>query len=227
MRVLTRAFFTLAYVFKVRLIEYSDWRCESLPRLLYSRRSKLSRHETLKRRDRMQEDVKRAVRQQLAEEFAAKEHTSAVPQRGVISSFADWRFDQYLTMRLLPLFYLLLVLGALAVISVIVAAVFYLSMFAGFIALGIAPLVFLVAVAVIRAALEYLVMAHRIMRIIERMDALPEQVHGLSVRVEGITDHIDHLSGQVDGMNETLVHLRPLLSISDMPRRVLSSLLGK
>lgn len=175
----------------------------------------------------MQEEVKRAVRQQLAEELVAEQRADGAPQRGVISSFADWRFEQYLTMRLLPLFYLLLVVGALAVIAAIVAGVFYLSMTAGFIALGVAPLVFLVAVAVIRAALEYLVMAHRIMRIIERMDALPDQVHGLSVRVEGITDHIDNLSVQVDGMSETLHHLRPLLSISGAPRRMLSSLLGK
>ena len=46
------------------------------------------------------------------------------PQRGVIGSFTDWRFEQYLTMRLLPLFYLLLVVGAMAVIGGIVALCF-------------------------------------------------------------------------------------------------------
>ncbi|MDF1780988.1 MAG: DUF4282 domain-containing protein [Alcanivoracaceae bacterium] len=148
-----------------------------------------------------------------------------IPQRGVISSFTDWRFEQYLTMRLLPLFYLLLVLGAVVVIGAIVAGTFYFSMFAGFIALGVAPLVLLVAVAVIRAALEYLIMAHRIMRIIERMDALPDQVEDLSVRVEGITDHVDNLTGRVEDIHKTLMQVRPLLDISALPRRVLRSLL--
>ena len=147
-------------------------------------------------------------------------------QRGVISSFADWRFDQYLTMRLLPMFYLLLVLGALVVIAGMVAIIFYFSFMAGLIAAGIAPFVLLISVAVIRAALEYLVMAHRIMLIVERMDALPAQVQGLSVRVEEITGHVDQLSDQVEEIHSTLMQVRPLLGMRDLPRRLIKTLLG-
>jgi|GEM_PF-289451 len=163
---------------------------------------------------------------QVENENNSNSRNGAAAQRGVISSFADWRFEQYLTMRLLPLFYLLLVLGALAVIAGLVAITFYFSFMAGLIAAAIAPLVLLISVAVIRAALEYLVMAHRIMLIVERMDALPVQVQGLSVRVEGINGHIDQLTEQVEEIHGTLMQVRPLLGVRNLPGRILKSLLG-
>lgn len=147
------------------------------------------------------------------------------PNKGAIPNLADWRFNRYLTMQLMPLFYLLLILGALVVVAGIVGICFWFSTLAGIIAAVIAPLAFLVIVAVIRAALEYMIMAHRIMRIIERMDALPNQVADLSVRVDGITEHVDQLTHHVDDIHETLMHVQPLLRSAGLPSRLINALL--
>ncbi|MFN3714295.1 MAG: DUF4282 domain-containing protein [Alcanivoracaceae bacterium] len=143
-----------------------------------------------------------------------------VRSAGMIPNLGDWRFNRYLTMQLLPLFYVLLVLGALVVIMVIVAVCFYFSLTAGLIAALASPVVFLVTFAVIRAALEYLIMAHRIMRIIERMDALPGQVSDLAVRVDGITRHVDQLNHQVDDIHGTLMEVRPILRSAGLLSRL-------
>lgn len=145
-------------------------------------------------------------------------------QNRLIRDLADWRFQRYLTMQLLPLFYLLLVLGALAVVSAVVGLCFWINFQAGLVAAAAAPLVLLIAIAVIRAALEYLVMAHRIMRIIERMDALPDQVSALNTRVDTITGHVDQLIHQVDEIHETLMHARPILRSAATTRRLLDGL---
>ncbi|MDX1804081.1 MAG: DUF4282 domain-containing protein [Alcanivorax sp.] len=145
----------------------------------------------------------------------------------LLEDLADWRFDRYLTMQLLPWFYLILVMAAVLLTIVTVVSFFQVSMLAGMTALVAAPFALLVSIAVVRAALEYLVMAHRIMSIIERMDALPEQVHGVSNRVEGISHHVDHLIKRVDHMDATLALLRPLLDSTTLPKRLINSLRGK
>ena len=143
-----------------------------------------------------------------------------VKPTGTIPNIGDWRFNRYLTMQLLPLFYVLLLLGALVVIVSIVIACFYFSLMVGLIAALASPIVFLVTFAVIRAALEYLIMAHRIMRIIERMDALPGQVSELSVRVDGITNHVDQLINHVDDIHGTLMEVRPILRSAGLVSRL-------
>jgi ABC-type multidrug transport system fused ATPase/permease subunit len=146
------------------------------------------------------------------------------PETGVIRGLADWRFNQYLTTRLLPVFYLLLVLGSVALVAAIVGLCFWLDIRAGIIAAAAAPLVLLVMIVVIRTALEYLVSAHRIMRIIERMDALPDQVADLSVRVDGITVHVDQLINHVDDIHDTMMHARPILRSAATTGRLLDVL---
>ena len=141
----------------------------------------------------------------------------------LIRDLGDWRFQRYLTLQLLPLFYLLLIFGALGGVVGIVGLCFWFSITAGVIAAVIAPLALLIAVAVIRAALEYLVMAHRIMRNIERMDALPDQVAGLSERVDGITVHVEQLIRHVDEIHETMMHARPFLRSAASTRRFLDT----
>ena len=142
----------------------------------------------------------------------------------LVPNLADWRFEHYLTMRLLPLFYLLLVAGAAVAVFGIAAACFWISTPIGLIALAVSPLLLLVIVAVVRAALEYLIMAHRIMRIIERMDALPEQVRDLSYRVDGITRQVDRLTDNVQDIHKDLMHVRPLLRSAGLPARLLAFL---
>ena len=142
----------------------------------------------------------------------------------LVPNLADWRFEHYLTMRLLPLFYLLLVAGAAVAVFGIAAACFWISTPIGLIALSVSPLLLLVIVAVVRAALEYLIMAHRIMRIIERMDALPEQVRDLSYRVDGITRQVDRLTDNVQDIHQDLMHVRPLLRSAGFPSRLLAFL---
>jgi ABC-type multidrug transport system fused ATPase/permease subunit len=143
-----------------------------------------------------------------------------VKPTGTIPNIGDWRFNRYLTMQLLPLFYVLLLAGALVVIISIVVVCFYFSLMVGLIAALASPIVFLVTFAVIRAALEYLIMAHRIMRIIERMDALPGQVSELSVRVDGITNHVDQLINHVDDIHGTLMEVRPILRSAGLVSRL-------
>jgi len=142
----------------------------------------------------------------------------------LVPNLADWRFEHYLTMRLLPLFYILLVGGAAVAVAGIAAACFWISTPVGLIASAIAPRLLLVIVAVVRAALEYLIMAHRIMRIIERMDALPDQVRGLSHRVDGITRQVDSLTDNVQDIHQDLMHVRPLLRSAGFPSRLLAFL---
>jgi hypothetical protein len=138
----------------------------------------------------------------------------------LIGGFADWRFERYLTMQLLPLFYVLLVLGLSLCILVLVAGLYFLSPVAGVAATLVAPFVWLVAMAVIRTALEYLAMAHRIMRIIEGMDALPGQVEEVTLRVDGITAHVDTLIRHVDDIHGVLMVVRPLLPASALVSRL-------
>lgn len=153
-----------------------------------------------------------------------RERPPADPGTGVIRGLADWRFNRYLTTQLLPVFYLLLVLGSVVLVAAIVGLCFWLNTLAGIIAAAAAPLVLLVMVVVIRTVLEYLVSAHRIMRIIERMDALPDQVSGLSTRVDGITVHVDQLINHVDDIHETLMHARPFLRSAATTGRLLDVL---
>jgi len=143
---------------------------------------------------------------------------SAIPNIG------DWRFNRYLTMQLLPLFYVLLVFGSFVVIASLVVACFYLSVWLGLVAAIIGPIMFLLTFAIIRAALEYLIMAHRIMRIIERMDSLPDQVSDLSERVDHITGHVDQLIAHVDEIHGTLMDARPFLRSAGLPARIAGAL---
>lgn len=128
----------------------------------------------------------------------------AVPEAGLIGGLLDWRFQRYLTMQLLPVFYLLLVLAAVVVIAGIVGLAFLLSPMAGLITAVVAPFVLLIAVAVIRAVLEYLVMAHRIMRVVENMERIPGHVDQLTARVDVVVSQVDVLGGQVNDIHRTV-----------------------
>lgn len=148
-------------------------------------------------------------------------------QGGLVGGLLDWRFERYLTMQLLPVFYVLLVFAAVMVIGGIVALLFLLSPAAGLIALIVAPFVLLIAIAVIRAVLEYLVMAHRIMRVVENMERIPGHVDQLTARVDAVVERVDGLGGRVEEMHETVMMLRPLLRPAGLPTRVWQALRGK
>lgn len=139
---------------------------------------------------------------------------------GLVSGLFDWRFRHYLTMQLLPVFYVLLILAAVVVIAGIVGIAFLIAPLAGLIALGISPFVLLISVAVIRAVLEYLVMAHRIMRVVENMERIPRHVDRLSDRVDLVVDRVDGLGERVEHIHETVTMLRPLLAPSRMSTRL-------
>ncbi|MDP2227771.1 MAG: DUF4282 domain-containing protein [Moraxellaceae bacterium] len=152
--------------------------------------------------------------------------------RHFLAGLLDLRFTRYLSMQLLPIFYGLLLLGAAVVIAAIVALAFWLEPLWGMACLLAAPLAWLVTAAVIRAALEFLVMAHRIMITVQRMDGIPDHVDALSIRVENITTgfeqvreqvdnihtgfgaisaEVQHVRRQVDGITGTVSLLAPLL----------------
>lgn len=125
-------------------------------------------------------------------------------ETGLLSGLFDWRFQRYLTMQLLPVFYVLLVLAAVVVIAGVVGLAFLWSPMAGLITLVVAPFVLLIAVAVIRAVLEYLVMAHRIMRVVENMERIPGHVDQLTARVDVVVNQVDALGEKVNDMHSTV-----------------------
>lgn len=141
---------------------------------------------------------------------------------GVWAGIVDLRFDRYLTMQLLPVFYLLLLIAASALAFLAVVAGFGASPLAGLITLVAAPFALLLVVVIIRAALEYMVMAHRIMRIIERMDALNDTIHGVSARVDNMDQHVDRVADEFVELNQTLTLLRPLLESASLPSKLFS-----
>lgn len=144
---------------------------------------------------------------------------------GLLSGLFDWRFRRYLTMQLLPVFYVLLILAAIVVIGGMVLLVFLFDPLAGLVAAAVSPFVLLIAVAVIRAVLEYLVMAHRIMRVVENMERIPGHVDQLSARVEGLAGKVEDLGGRVEHMHDTVTMLRPLLAPASLPTRLWRRLL--
>jgi len=100
-------------------------------------------------------------------------------------------------------------------------ASFWLSLPAGMVALVVAPFGFLAAAAVIRAALEYLVMAYRIMETVQDMKGIPGQVHYLSTEFEQIAAEVHHIRGQVDEVTLVVKDLQPVLQTINMPGRLL------
>lgn len=164
--------------------------------------------------------------------------------RHFLDGLLDLRFSRYLSMQLLPIFYGLLLLGAAVVIAAVVALAFWLNPLWGAGTLLLAPLAWLVTAAVIRAALEFLVMAHRIMITVQRMDGIPDHVDALSLRVENITTgfeqvrtqvdnihtcfsaisaEVHHVRRQVDGITGTVNMVKPVLA----PVGVMGRLLGR
>lgn len=152
--------------------------------------------------------------------------------RHFLGGIADLRFGRYLSMQLLPIFYVLLLLGAAVVIAAVAGLAFWLSPWWGLGMLLLAPLAWLVAAAVIRAALEFLVMAYRIMLTVQNMNevaghvaSVSQHIDLLQTRLEGITDNVQDIhqgfgevrqelrkvSGQVDAMQATVDLAGPLL----------------
>lgn len=134
-----------------------------------------------------------------------------------VLQLVDWQFNRYLSMQLLPLLYLLMIIGAVLLVGFFVAASFSSSLWFGLATATLSPLILLVMIAIVRAALEYLVMAHRTMNIVESMNALPDQV----AKVEG---RVQELCTQVEDIHGTVVQLRPLLRSAGLPGRLLDSL---
>ena len=134
-----------------------------------------------------------------------------------ILQMVDWQFNRYLSMQLLPLLYLLMIIGALLLVGFLVAASYSSSLWFGLAATVLSPLLFVVFVAIVRAALESLVMAHRTMSIVESMRALPDQVAKVEGRVEALTSQVEDIHG-------TVIQLRPLLRSAGLPARLLDSL---
>lgn len=155
------------------------------------------------------------------------------PQGGFVNGLrhfgrglVDFRFKQYLSMQLLPLFYALLLLGVLGAFAVINAAAFWYSTHAGFVVLALTPLAMAIAFAVVRATLEFLVMAYRIMETLHRMDRIPEQVDNLNSKVDGISAHVDSfdvkitdIQTMVDDVTHTIGFLKPVSTIGGLIKR--------
>ncbi len=148
-----------------------------------------------------------------------------------LKSFAagvlDLSFKKKMTIELLPLFYALLLLAAAGISLLILSLAFWWSIWAGLVALIFVPLGFLVAVAIIRAALEYLVLAFGILETVNNMNRIPEQVDNLNAQVNYITGELDHviadvtyIRGKVDNVTTTVGLLHPALSLLSLPQRL-------
>ena len=144
------------------------------------------------------------------------------------SGVLDLSFKKKMTIELLPLFYALLLLAAAGISLLIVAGAFWLSIWAGLIALLFVPLGFIVAVAIIRAALEYLVLAFGILETVNNMNRIPEQVDNLNAQVNHITAELNHviedvtyIRGKVDRVTTTVGLLHPALTLLSLPQRLM------
>lgn len=142
----------------------------------------------------------------------------------------DFRFNQYLSMQLLPVFYALLLVGIFGFFVALNAVAFWFSSLAGLITLAITPFGLLIAFAVTRAALEFLVMAYRIMETVQRMDRIPQQVDNLNSKVDGISEHvnsfetrIEHIQRQVDHVTGSIGFLNTISGISGLPGKLFRS----
>lgn len=140
----------------------------------------------------------------------------------------DFRFNQYLSMQLLPVFYALLLLGLLAFFVGVNALAFWYSHMVGIVVLCITPIALLISFAVVRATLEFLVMAYRIMETLHRMDRIPEQVDNLNSKVDGISDkvhgfetQISHIQATVDDVTSTIGFLKPVSGMASIPGKLL------
>ena len=142
----------------------------------------------------------------------------------------DFRFNQYLSMQLLPVFYALLLLGLLAFFVGINVLAFWYSHVAGLVVVSVTPFAMLISFAVVRATLEFLVMAYRIMETLHRMDRIPEQVDNLNSKVDGISDkvhgfeaQISHIQATVDDVTHTIGFLKPVSGLAGIPSRLFGS----
>lgn len=149
-----------------------------------------------------------------------------------VAGITDLRFNHYLSMQLLPIFYVLLLAGVTLVVALVAALVLWLSPWWGMAVVLLAPVAWLVAAAVIRAALEFLVMAYRIMVTVQDMNevaghvaSLTGHIDRLQTRLDGITSNVqdihagfsdirrevEHVRGQVDHVTATVDMARPIL----------------
>lgn len=140
----------------------------------------------------------------------------------------DFRFKQYLSMQLLPFFYGLLLLGVIGLFVLINALAFWYSNWAGYVVLALTPLAMAIALAVVRATLEFLVMAYRIMETLHRMDRIPDQVDNLNSKVDGISEHVNtfevsirDIKGMVEDVTHTVSFLKPVSTLGGLAGRVL------
>lgn len=139
----------------------------------------------------------------------------------------DFRFNQYLSMQLLPVFYGLLLLGILGFFVLLNAVAFWFSHWAGLAVLAVTPFGLLIAFAVTRAALEFLVMAYRIMETVQRMDRILQQVDNLNSKVDGISEHvhsfetqIGQIQRQVDDVTHSIGFLKTISGVTSLPGRL-------
>lgn len=139
----------------------------------------------------------------------------------------DFRFQHYLSMQLLPVFYGLLLIGILGFFIGLNVLAFWVSMEVGLVVLLATPIALLIAFAVTRAALEFLVMAYRIMETVNRMDRIPHQVDNLNSKVDGISERvehfhgqIDHIQGRVDDVTHTIQFLKPISTVAKLAKLV-------
>lgn len=139
--------------------------------------------------------------------------------RDFMSGILDLQFQRYLSVQLLPLFYALLLLGAAGTLILLTGLAFWLSLWAGLVMLLLAPPAFLISAAAIRAALEFLVMAYRIMQTVQEMREIPTQVNNLNNKVERISAGFDPIPGQVGDLHQTVRLLQPILHALHLPFR--------
>ena len=157
-----------------------------------------------------------------------KNHKLRHGLQNFISGVLDLSFKKKMTIELLPLFYALLLFAAASISLIILIITFWFSVWAGLIALVLVPLGLIIAVAIIRAALEYLVLAFGILETVNNMNRIPEQVDNLNAQVNHITAELSqviadvtYIRGKVDHVTTTVSLLHPALSLLSLPQRLM------
>ncbi|MDX1670651.1 MAG: DUF4282 domain-containing protein, partial [Limnobacter sp.] len=144
------------------------------------------------------------------------------------NAILDFQFHENLTIALLPAFYIILLVGATAVAIIINIGAWQISTLVGVTVSMLSPFALMLVFAVIRAALEFIVMGYRIMLTLERMDRIPSQVDNLNSKVDGISDlvhgferRIEHIEGRVDEVADNISFLKHVSGMTNLPGRLL------
>lgn len=129
-------------------------------------------------------------------------------QGHLLGGLFDLRLNQYLALRLMPIFYTPLLIGAAFLVLAVVGIIFWLSPGYGVLALFAAPVAWLILAAIARAVLEFFTMAYRLMHTVEKMGQIAEHVSTLSEHIDLLQQRMEGITGNMQDIHKNFIDIR-------------------